>query len=271
MNEQERKKMIRDTFNTVAAGYDRHALRFFSESAKLLTGVLSLEGNEHVLDVATGTGCAALAIAQQVPCGRVTGIDFSEHMLTQARVKAAALNIRNTSFLQMDMQTLELTNNHYDAATCAFGIFFAEDMEQQLREISKKVKTGGKISVSGFHDDAFLPIVEAFFTRLQKYGIEVPPLSWKRIGTEAKVSALFQSAGLKDIRVKRKNIGYYLKNADEYWDIVWYAGFRGLVNQLSARDLELFKTEHLREVQAMSSKKGIWLNVEVLFTIGVKQ
>lgn len=271
MNEQERKKMIRDTFNTVAAGYDRHALRFFYESAKLLADLLSLKGNEHVLDVATGTGCAALAIAQQIPNGQVTGIDFSEQMLTQARSKAAALNIQNASFLKMDMQTLELTNNHYDAATCAFGIFFTTDMEQQLREISKKVKIGGKIAVSGFHDDAFLPIIETFFTRLRRYGVEISPLSWKRIGTEAKVSTLFQSVDLKNIRVKRKNIGYYLKNADEYWDIIWYAGFRGLVNQLSSCDLEVFKTEHLREVQAMSSKKGIWLNVEVLFTIGEKQ
>ncbi len=271
MNEQERKMMIMDTFNTVAAGYDRDALRFFPESAKLLAGALGLAGNEHVLDVATGTGCAALAIAALVPNGQVTGIDFSEHMVAEARAKAEKLNIRNAGFLKMDMQTLQLMDADYDAATCAFGIFFVEQMEQQLREISKKVKKGGKVAITGFNEGSFSPMVDALFARLKVYGIEAPPLSWRRIATKEKVTALFQSVGFKDIRVKSKNLGYYLKNAAEYWDIVWYAGFRGLVNQLSASDLEAFKTEHLGEVQAMSSNEGIWLNVEVLFTIGVKQ
>jgi len=271
MNEQERKKMVRDTFNTVAPGYDRPALRFFSESADFMAGFLNLEGNEHVLDVATGTGCAALAIAQRIPGGRVTGIDFSEQMLAQARSKAEALNLENTSFVQKDMQMLESTDESYDAATCAFGIFFAPDMELQLREIAKNVKTGGKVALTVFHDEAFLPLVETFFARLKQYGVEIPPLLWQRIGTEAKLTALFQGAGLKDIRVNRKNLGYYLKDTEEYWDVIWYAGFRGLVNQLSERDLEVFKAEHLKEVQAISSKSGIWLNIDLLFAIGQKE
>lgn len=263
--------MVRDTFNTVATGYDRHALRFFPESANLLADFLSLEGDEQVLDVATGTGCAALAIARKIPDGRVTGIDFSEQMLAQARSKAAALNLWNTSFRQMDMQMLELTDDSYDVATCAFGIFFVPEMEHQLVEIAKKVRAGGKVAITGFHDEAFLPVIEKFFTRLKQYGVEIPPLSWKRISTEAKVTALFQSAGLKDIKVHRKNVGYYLKNTEEYWDLIWYAGFRGLVSQLSERDLEVFKAEHLGEVQAMSTDEGIWLNVDVLFAIGQKE
>lgn len=263
--------MVRDTFNTVAAGYDRPALRFFSESADILADFLSLEGDEQVLDVATGTGCAALAIARKIPHGRVTGIDFSEQMLAQAMSKAAALDLGNTSFRQMDMQMLELTDDSYDAATCAFGIFLAPDMEHQLREIAKKVKAGGKVALTVFHDEAFLPLFETFFARLKLYGVEIPPLLWQRIGTEEKVTALFQGAGLKDIRVNRKNIGYYLKDAEQYWDVIWYAGFRGLVSQLSERDLEVFKAEHLREVQAMSTEEGVWLNIDVLFTIGQKE
>lgn len=270
MNEQQRKVMFKETFNTVADGYDRPALRFFSQSAKNLAACLDFRGDEQVLDIATGTGYAALEIAGKLPEGRVTGIDFSTGMLAQARAKALAANIHNARFMEMDMQMLEFTNHHFDAATCAFGIFFIEDMERQLKHIADKIKPGGKIAITGFYEDAFSPMVDVFFQQIERYGVAKPPLSWKRIATEDKATALYQSAGLKDIRIERKNLGYHLQEASEWWDVIWYAGFRGLVNQLSPADMEKFKQEHLAEIQKLATDEGIWLNVEVLYTVGMK-
>ena len=270
MREQQRKIMIKDTFNTVAGGYDNRASRFFLESAKHLATYLALKGNESVLDVATGTGYAALAIAENMPHGHVTGIDFSVGMLAQARAKAVAVNIHNASFMEMDMQALDFPQYHFDAAVCAFGIFFVEDMELQLKHIAHKVKPGGKIIFCGFYEDAFLPFVELFFNRIQHYGVEKPPLSWKRIATEDKAAELCYKAGFKDIRVERKDLGYYLQDASEWWDIIWYAGFRGLVNQIEPQLMEKFKQEHLDEIQNLSTDKGIWLDVKVLYAIGIK-
>ena len=50
MNEQQRKAIIQETFNTVSSGYDGLPLRFFPESAGLLAKSLGLRGDEHVLD-----------------------------------------------------------------------------------------------------------------------------------------------------------------------------------------------------------------------------
>lgn len=108
------------------------------------------------------------------------------------------------------------------------------------------------------------------FQRFAQFGIEKPPLAWKRISTEEKLSALFQSANLTEIKVQRKNLGYYLSGADEWWDLIWFAGFRSLVNQLTPQQLEKFKTEHLAEIQNLATTDGIWLDVEVLYAIGVK-
>lgn len=271
MNEQEkRKQMIKKTFDTVSIGYDSPALRFFQKSANNLAAFLGLRGDENVLDVAAGTGRTSLSIAQQLPMGKVTGVDFSAGMLAQARSKAEAAGIRNAEFVEMDMQEIRFPDSHFDAAVCAFGIFFVEDMERQLKHIADKVKPGGKVAISNFHGEMFTPIGGMFLDRIKGYGVEIPPFTWKRIASEEKCKLLFQSAGLKDIRTEVKNVGYYLKDVNEWWDVIWFAGFRGMVNQLSPDDLKRFRKEHLEEVQKTKKKDGIWLDVEVIYTAGTK-
>lgn len=160
-------------------------------------------------------------------------------------------------------------NNQYGKAVCAFGVFFAEDMAKQLRHIADKVRPAGRIVVSCFYEDSFQPLVEFFSRRLEQYGVERPSLRWKLIASEPKCRALFRDAGLVEIRVEKKDLGYYLKDAAEWWDVVWNAGFRNQVSQLSTEDLERFRDEHLAEVETLRTKEGIWLNVDVLYTSGV--
>ena len=268
MNEHERQQKIQQTFNIVAEGYDNPGLRFFVTSAQQMAHCLNLHEAEHLLDVATGTGNNALVLAQHLPQGYVTGVDFSEGMLAQARKKAQQMNIANAELIEMNMQSLRFPDHHFDAAVCGFCIFFVEDMKNQLQHIASKVKPGGKVAISCFYGTAFLPLSDLFFIRLEKFGIEKPPVGWKKISTEEKSIALCASANLDDIWVVRKNMGYYLRDANDWWDVIWFAGFRGLVNQLSPDNLEKFKQMHLQEIQNLATQDGIWLDVEVLFTVG---
>ena len=270
MDEQQLKTIVKETFDAVSNGYDGKALRFFPESAKNMAALLDLRGDEQVLDVACGTGHTSLAIAQMLPKGRVTAVDFSSGMLDQARQKSASLNLRNIDFLERDMQVLGFTESHFDVAVCAFGIFFVMDMETQLAHIASKVKPGGRIMISNFQESYFHPLKDLFINRLATYGVQNPPQAWKRIAHEAGCRRLFETAGLVNIRVEQKNVGYYLASQDEWWDIVWNAGFRRLVARLSQQDQERFKQEHLEEVGALRSNKGIWLDVGVLYTFGTK-
>jgi ubiquinone/menaquinone biosynthesis C-methylase UbiE len=269
-DEQERKTAIRNTFNIVSGGYDNPSFRFFTISAEHMIACLELKGNEDVLDAATGTGIAALQMAPLLPRGRVTAIDFSEGMLAQARMKAAARAVGNVDFLEMDMQALTFPDGHFDAATCAFGIFFVEDMESQLRHISDKVKAGGKIILSTFNDGSFVPLIELFYNCIQRYGVEIPVPSWKRISTEDKCASLLGSVGLTEIQVETKEIGYYLGNPDEWWDVIWNGGFRRYLNGLSSRGLAEFRKEHHAEVGKAATGKGVWLDVKVMYAIGTK-
>lgn len=263
MNEQERKQHIRNTFDTVSPGYENPGLRFFEHAAAALPEVFGLRGDEQVLDVACGTGQAARALARSLPRGRVTGVDFSDGMLSQARAKAAALN--NIEFHAMDMQAMTFAPRSFDAANCSFGLFFVEDMIGLLRDIAARVRPGGSVVATSFYDTAFAELAELFFARLEKFGIERPPVGWKRISTEARGAELFGAAGLPDMRAQRRSVGYFLRDANEWWDVIWFAGFRGLVNQLKPDALTEFKREHLADIQQRATADGIWLDVDVLY------
>ncbi|MHB1390128.1 MAG: class I SAM-dependent methyltransferase [Thermoleophilia bacterium] len=254
----------------ISPTYDKRVLRFFPESAKRLLSYLDLRGDEHVIDVATGTGHAAFAMASHLPNGRVTGVDFSAGMLNQARNKASAMRLSNVEFVEQDMQILGFEPDFFDAAVCAFGIFFATDMDAQLSHIVSTVRPGGRVAITSFSEDYFHPLKDMMVDRLAGYGVAQPPQVWKRVATQAGCREFFEQAGLENIRVEQRNVGYNLDAAEDWWDVIWNAGFRRLVNQLPSDDLKRFKQEHLREVDAIKTSSGIWLDVPVLFTIGTK-
>ncbi|OGU16406.1 MAG: methyltransferase type 11 [Geobacteraceae bacterium GWC2_53_11] len=270
MEPSPRTAMIKETFNTVSDAYDSKALRFFPASAAHLASILSLNGTERVIDIATGTGNAALALAPRLPHGSVLGIDFSAGMLDQARAKAAARNIRNVEFIEMDMQGINLNEAGFDVATCAFGIFFVENMDSQLAQIAALVKEGGTIAICNFQESYFNPLRDLMVTRLVNYGVQLPPQTWRRIATEAGCRELFETAGIRNIRVEEKNMGFYLADENEWWDLIWNAGFRGMLKQLEPDVLKRFRQEHLQEVAGLATADGIWLDIGVLYTIGTR-
>ncbi len=271
MDELKMKAMLKETFDTVSNGYDSSALRFFPRSAENMAELLDLRGDEQVLDVACGTGHASLAVARKLPRGRVTAVDFSAGMLGQARLKAGSLGIRNIEFVEGDMQDLPFPAGTFDAAVCAFGIFFVTDMETQLAHIASMVKPGGRVMISNFQEDYFQPLRDMLFDRISTYGVQEPPQAWRRIAHEEGCRQLFAAAGLENVAVEARNVGYHLESAGEWWDIVWNAGFRRLLGRLSAADQERFKREHIEEVESLRTGDGIWLDTGVLYTTGTRR
>ncbi|MCI5144792.1 MAG: methyltransferase domain-containing protein [Candidatus Electrothrix sp. AR3] len=271
MDEQEIKELFKNTFNTVADGYDHPAIRFFSESAKNISSYLNLEGNEHVLDVATGTGCAALAVVKDLPHGHVTGIDFSKGMLSQAIKKKMQAKVNNVTFIEMDMQEIDFPDAHFDIVMSAFSIFFIEDMKKQLLHMREKVKYDGKIIIITFYENTFSPLIDLFLQRLKQYAIEPPVIAWRRVATQEQCISLFKEIRLDKVKNERLECGYYIKDASDWWYIIWNVGLRGLVDQLSPNELVQFKKEHLAEVQELASDQGIWLEMSALYTVGTQR
>ena len=98
------------------------------------------------LDVATGTGDLALALARRVgPGGEVVGADFSEPMLERARRKAA--EVPQVRFEQANALALPYGDGEFAAATVGFGARNFSDLDRGLAEMVRVVRPGGHVVV----------------------------------------------------------------------------------------------------------------------------
>ena len=266
MEQEELTATIRNTFHTVCEGYDCDTLRFFKKAAPQLPEVFQFNGDEQLLDVAAGTGIPAMVCASQLPKGTVTAVDFSSGMLAQAKANAA--DLQNIAFSQMDMTAMDLPEASFDSANCSFGIFFIPDMVNTLRHIASKVKAGGAIVTTHFIEGSFEPLSEIFREQVLRYGIEPRPQGWLRLGTETLNRELYQEAGLSDIALHRCDVGYHFKEAEQWWEVIWNAGYRGLISGLDEPTLARFKAEHLAEIATVDQGDGIPFHIEVVITRG---
>lgn len=271
MNDEKFKKVIRKSFNVASIGYDRPAMRFFDQSAERLVKCVSLEGHENVLDVATGTGKVALAAAARLKKGSVTGVDLSEGMLLVAKRKARYAGLTNASFLRSDVDALRLSRKNLDGLFCGFGVFFWSNMERSLSRLLETVKPDGFVAISSFAKGSFEPQSGLCLSRFHRYGVKLPKsYTWERLGSIKQHKILFQKVGLKNIRSHKKQMGYYLDGSESWWDLVRYTGFRSFLNKLSPSQAKRYKVEHMKEIKGTADKKGIWLNVEVIFTVACR-
>ena len=263
--------MIKQSFDEASLGYDTAAMRFFDEAAEHLVDCLPITGGEHIVDVTTGTGKVALAAARRLKNGHVTGIDLSEGMLEQAKKKAREEKLTNVSFQCADIEALYLPSDSFDGLCCGFGVFFWPNMDKGLEKIMQFVKPEGFIGITSFFNGSFAPLSDLCLDRFKKYGVNFPnSYTWERLDHPDKHRTLMKAVGLQNINSQQKKMGYYLKSADQWWEVICYSGFRGFLNQLSKEDIARYKKEHFDEIEAIADEKGIWLNVDVIFTIAFK-
>ncbi len=105
-----------------------------------------------IMDVATGTGDLAIAMAKRVDRTQILGVDLSEEMLAVARRKVEKQGLEERIMLEKgDAENLAMVSTEsIDAATVAFGVRNFENIERGLSEIYRTLKPGGKLVVLEF-------------------------------------------------------------------------------------------------------------------------
>jgi len=105
---------------------------------------------QRVLDIGSGVGDVAMLVADLVgPTGEVVGVERDANTLTKARSRVAEAQLRNVSFVAMDVSQVvsEVNNKPFDVIVGRLILEFLPDPGAVLRSLSKLVRPGGIIVI----------------------------------------------------------------------------------------------------------------------------
>ena len=165
--EQTKKEEVREMFDRIAPTYDmlNHTLSLNIDRLwrRRVVRLVRRFAPRRILDVATGTGDLAIAMARRIRGTQVLGVDLSEGMLDIARRKVAEAGLDGrVVFDTGDAERLFVSDSAVDVATVAFGVRNFGDLDAGLRDIARTLREGGRIVILEFSTPRN-PLARAFY------------------------------------------------------------------------------------------------------------
>ena len=218
-------EMVRGMFNDIAPTYDRlnHILSFDVDKLwrKRVVRTVRKLGAKHIMDMATGTGDLAIALAKGIEGSTIYGADFSSEMLAVAKQKIEHLGLsERISLTECNAEDIPLEDEAVDATTIAFGVRNFEHQREALTEIKRTIRKGGHLIVLEFSNPkcAFVRwcyrlyshhILPAIGRLVSKHATAYTylPTSIDQFASPENFSALLEEVGFDHIERKSQSMG----------------------------------------------------------------
>ncbi|MBE0602573.1 MAG: methyltransferase domain-containing protein [Deltaproteobacteria bacterium] len=139
------KERTREQFGRVASKYRCSADHVDIEDLDLLFGALAPKKGHLALDVATGAGHTAVALARLAV--RVVASDLTPRMLLEARSLAAETGSADIAFTAADAEALPFAEAVFDRLTCRIAAHHFHDIRAAMKEIARVLRPGGRIGI----------------------------------------------------------------------------------------------------------------------------
>jgi SAM-dependent methyltransferase len=184
--------------------------------AETLCEAVDLRAGSRVLDVACGSGNAAIAAARRL-CD-VTGLDYVPALLERARERALAERLA-VFFVEGDAADLPFEDASFDVVLSTFGVMFIPNQAQAAAELLRVCRSGGTVGLANWTPGGFWGQV---FRCVSRYmppppGLQPPP----RWGTDQGLRDLLGD-GVRDMRLARREFMMRYPSAE-----AWLEYFRG--------------------------------------------
>lgn len=220
-----KKEEVREMFDNIAPKYDllNHTLSMSIDRVwrRRVVNEVRRTKPRRILDVATGTGDLAIAMARRIRDVQVLGVDLSEQMLAVAHRKVEARGLDNRIVLDRgDAEHLAVADASVDVATVAFGVRNFGDLAAGLRELARTIKPGGKVVILEFsrpRNRAFRALYEFYSYKIlprigglvsrDKRAYEYLPASVGEFPAPAVFLEMMEKAGFRNCRARSQSFG----------------------------------------------------------------
>jgi demethylmenaquinone methyltransferase/2-methoxy-6-polyprenyl-1,4-benzoquinol methylase len=189
---------------------------------RALVDVLAPEPGMRILDVATGTGMVAFALAARG--AEVVGLDQSEAMLggARARLQRTPELAGRLSFMLGEAEALPFADGEFDALSFTYLLRYVDDPAATMRELARVIKPGGRIGMVEFGAPRD-PVLRALWRVHTRVGLpllgRVVSREWYEVGRflgpnieqfhaeQPSIPALWQAAGIADATQRDMSFG----------------------------------------------------------------
>ena len=180
--------------------YDRTA-RTLAPAAPIALDAAGVSAGDRVLDVACGTGNAALAAAGRG--ATAVGVDAAADLVELATRRGQGLD-GDVRFVVGDVLDLPVEDASFDAVVSVFGVIFAPDPGRAAAEVLRAVRPGGRIALTSWVPDGPIDAIG----RLLWSAVSAPPSDPPRWGDAAWAAQLLTRHGARDVGVAEHGLAF---------------------------------------------------------------
>lgn len=143
---------VREMFDSIAPAYDwmNRAMTFGVDKLwrRRAVNIVRKDNPGQIIDIATGTGDLAIAMARRIPSSDIIGIDLSEGMVAigQRKIDEAGLASR-VKLTTGDCLAMPFEDASADAITVAYGVRNFEHLDKGYAEMLRVLRPGGLLCV----------------------------------------------------------------------------------------------------------------------------
>ncbi len=136
-----------------AGDYPSVARRNLWDVGERIVRRVGVAPGEDVLDVACGTGNAAIRAAEAG--GRVVGVDLTPKLLEAGERLAAEANVE-IDWIEGDAEALPVDDESFDVVLSVFGCMFAPRHDVTAQELARVLRSGGRLGVCAWTPDGYM-------------------------------------------------------------------------------------------------------------------
>jgi len=190
------------------ASGDFHAVAALIQPvAEDLVETIDPRADWRILDVATGSGNAALAAARR-GCD-VVGIDYVPALLARGRRRAEAEGL-DIDLVEGDAEAIPFADASFDAVVSVFGAMFAPDHAKTFAELARVCRPGGRIGLATWTPDGFVgEMLKVVAAHVPPAPGVASPLLW---GTKAHLGAMFGDA-IEGLSARERTFTFRFRSA----------------------------------------------------------